>query len=815
MKIGTKTFLGLTGIGLTVTLAVIVPTHRMHTLSEELGSARGPALQLCQGMQTAFEEAVKESFGYVVSGNREEKAEFHEELRRFDALASEFAATRRSDDPERERTEEQLQGLVMTIRSRLAPAAEAMFVEYERAGRVSPAVFSAYHASVRQVGQGLREVVARETAGFETASAKLRTASRTLHLSHYLAAIAAVAAASGLGWLFFQRVSRPIFQLRDAAAAIAAGNMDLPIDLRKKDEVGELAAAFEQMRSHLRATLESLHAEIAERNRPAEELGKSGETLRAILNASSATIFLMSVEGTVLSANEALGRRLGRDSRDLIGANIYDFLPPRVAEARKGHVAEAIRTARPVRFVDERDCQVIDQTVFPVPGSDGSVDRLAVFAMDITDRKRNEHELRMANERLEYLLTASPAVIYCARASGSFGATFVSRNITTQTGYSADDFIDDEYFWLDRIHPDDRPRIEEEMERLFEKRHHGYEYRFLHKDGTWHWMYDEMNLVRDADGHPPEVVGYWVDITQRKQMEDAVQGLNDLLKQHATELVRQKAEAEEARLLAEAANGAKTDFLANISHELRTPLNAVMGFSELLLDRYYGELNEKQSAYVRHILDSGLRLQQLVENMLAMAQVDSGSAGLEPSRFTVRALLNTVLPLVNGVAAQHNIQLILDPGVAEEIEIEADRAKLEQIVFNLLSNAVKFTPAGGSVRLSARKVSDVGALLAAPCPVSRAQQATPLRQTGDFIEIAVEDTGIGIRPEDLERLFQPFGQLESPYTKKYAGAGLGLALTKRLVELHGGRVRVESEPGKGSRFIVLLPSGHRSELHCN
>jgi signal transduction histidine kinase len=244
--------------------------------------------------------------------------------------------------------------------------------------------------------------------------------------------------------------------------------------------------------------------------------------------------------------------------------------------------------------------------------------------------------------------------------------------------------------------------------------------------------------------------------------------------EHLEELVRERTKE------LESANRAKTDFLANTSHELRTPLNAVIGFSSILLDGLDGELSDQQREHLRDILESGRRLHAIVEGMLAVAQTENGSLVLDPSRFPLREALDAALLSVEEVAQRSSIAVRLDLAPETDVEIEADRDKLEQIVGNLLDNGIKFTPAGGTVLVRAQ--------------LDR-----------ESVEIAVEDTGIGIRAEDLVRLFQPFCQLEAPLTKTYAGAGLGLVLTKRLVELHGGRIRVESAPGAGSRFIVTLP----------
>lgn len=251
--------------------------------------------------------------------------------------------------------------------------------------------------------------------------------------------------------------------------------------------------------------------------------------------------------------------------------------------------------------------------------------------------------------------------------------------------------------------------------------------------------------------------------------------------EHLEDLVRERTkELESATLRAEAANRAKTEFLANTSHELRTPLNAVIGFSSILLDGLAGELSEQQRAHLRDILESGRRLHNLVEGMLAVAQTENGSLVLETTHFPLREALEAALLRTEDAAQRGLIGVRLDLAPEADVDIEADRDKLERIIGNLLDNGIKFTPDGGTVTVRAR--------------LDR-----------DFAEIAVEDTGIGIRAEDLGRLFQPFGQLEAPLTKTYAGAGLGLVLTKRLVELHGGRIRVESELGAGSRFIVSLP----------
>lgn len=285
---------------------------------------------------------------------------------------------------------------------------------------------------------------------------------------------------------------------------------------------------------------------------------------------------------------------------------------------------------------------------------------------------------------------------------------------------------------------------------------------------------------------------------------EEIQAINEELE------VQQKELSDVNRRLIEVSR-AKSDFLANMSHELRTPLNSIIGFSEVLHDGLYGDLNEKQAEYVRDINTSGRHLLDLINDILDLSKVESGKMEIEITRFPLKDLLNSSLMMFKERAMKQNLSLSLDIDPGADIEIEADLRRMKQIMFNLLSNAVKFTPEGGSVRVSARRVSlrDAAEAVSEGEALRSAQEDRgQMAHNGDmvdYIEITVEDTGIGIRPEDMPKLFKEFTQLESPYTKNYEGTGLGLALTKRLVELHGGRIWAESEYGRGSRFIFTVP----------
>ena len=229
----------------------------------------------------------------------------------------------------------------------------------------------------------------------------------------------------------------------------------------------------------------------------------------------------------------------------------------------------------------------------------------------------------------------------------------------------------------------------------------------------------------------------------------------------------------------EVANKHKSEFLANMSHELRTPLNAIIGFSEVLLERMFGELNEKQDDYLKDIHSSGRHLLTLINDILDLSKVEAGRMELEASSFEVAGALSNAMTLVRERAQRHSI--VMGQQVDAKLgEIVADERKFKQILVNLLSNAVKFTPDGGRIDVTAR------------------------REDGNAV-IAVHDTGIGIAPEDQAAVFEEFRQVGRDYTNKQEGTGLGLTLTKKFVELHGGRIWLESEPGKGSTFTFTIP----------
>jgi len=229
----------------------------------------------------------------------------------------------------------------------------------------------------------------------------------------------------------------------------------------------------------------------------------------------------------------------------------------------------------------------------------------------------------------------------------------------------------------------------------------------------------------------------------------------------------------------ETANRHKSEFLANMSHELRTPLNAIIGFSEVLGERYFGELTGKQEEYVKDIHGSGRHLLSLINDILDLSKIEAGRLELELTEFDLRSAIDNSITLVKERAQRHGISLKLE--LAQELGIvHADERKFRQIMLNLLSNAVKFTPDGGSVSVTAKP-------------------------NEDSVEISVADTGPGIAPEDHAAVFEEFKQVGSNSAHKAEGTGLGMPLAKRFVELHGGRIRLDSAPGQGATFTISLP----------
>ena len=229
----------------------------------------------------------------------------------------------------------------------------------------------------------------------------------------------------------------------------------------------------------------------------------------------------------------------------------------------------------------------------------------------------------------------------------------------------------------------------------------------------------------------------------------------------------------------ETASRHKSEFLANMSHELRTPLNAIIGFSEVLAERMFGEINDKQAEYLRDILESGRHLLSLINDILDLSKIEAGRMELEPSEFDLPGAIENALILVRERASRHGIALAHD--VDRHLgAIRADERKVKQVLLNLLSNALKFTPGGRPDR----------------GPRARRQTASA--------EISVADTGVGIAPEDQAAVFEEFRQVGTA-SKKIEGTGLGLAISRKFIELHGGRIWVTSEPGVGSTFAFTLP----------
>ena len=355
--------------------------------------------------------------------------------------------------------------------------------------------------------------------------------------------------------------------------------------------------------------------------------------------------------------------------------------------------------------------------------------------------------------------------------------------------YSREEVEDDISWWEDRVHPEDRERVIEGMKAVIaDPLGHVWrdEYRFRLGDDSWATFLDRGYVARDGKGKPVRMIGAMQDITERTRA------------QREAEEARRNAEA--ARAEAEDANRAKSEFLATMSHELRQPLNAILGYTQLLDMGLIGPVTAEQHDHLEKLRASGIHLLGLVNDVLDLAKVDAGRLSISRSPERAAAAIESAVALIRPQAVERNIQLTFECEPGSDPIYLGDEGRVRQIAINLLSNAVKFTSPGGRVTVS--------------CGTSNtAVPGARLVGSGPWAFIRVTDTGIGIAPEQISSMFEPFVQGDSSYTRPQGGTGLGLSISRRLARLMNGDLGATSRVGVGSTFTLWLPMAAQPAAH--
>ncbi len=381
--------------------------------------------------------------------------------------------------------------------------------------------------------------------------------------------------------------------------------------------------------------------------------------------------------------------------------------------------------------------------------------------VDISEDLDKLYKLTDIFENFELFLNYSNNFVWTAeRKNGRYRRIYYTPNVEKIIGYAPQELIETDLLWFRIIHPNDRKKVVGKLNEALKNKKIDFtefEYRAVKKNHSLIWLAEKIQILRDANGEVVKLIGSVADITKTKEEEEKIHRENEKLKE---------------------INQAKDRFISIISHDMRSPFSSILGFTKLLLEKNPSEKQARE--YIEYIQNSAESMLNLVNALLDWTRLQTGRISFAPSKTKLTEIVRSATQMLMGSAIQKGINIEAD--VTEDIFVHADKNLLMQVFGNLIGNAIKFTKAGDYIKVIARKQSD-----------------------GKFVEVRVKDSGVGIRKEDLNKLFKVDEKFTNPGTAGEKGTGLGLSLVYEIVKKHGGEIRVESEYGKGTEFIFTLP----------
>jgi PAS domain S-box-containing protein len=529
--------------------------------------------------------------------------------------------------------------------------------------------------------------------------------------------------------------------------------------------------------------------DITERKQAEEALRESEERYRALIDLGARVgeaVIMVRDEG----AKEAVHVFCSDAWLQITGYSREELMNMMFGELEHPRDREASLARHRRRMSGESIPELFEVTIIRKDGTEVPIEltssystycgkRVSVlYARDITRRKQVRETLRQSEEKMRLMFETIPDGITVIDTDGKIMQT--NKAAAHMYGYdNKEELIRQEIFEF--IVTQEHTRVMKIMRQSLKEGYSGVpiEVQQVRKDGSEFLAEINGAVLKDVHGNSTGFITIMKDITERKRMERELYERNEKLQSQAKELKAQQQELVKKTNEVEEATRLKSEFLAHMSHELRTPLNAIIGFSELMLDNVPGETNDEQKQCLADILESGKHLLNLINDVLDLSKIESDKLKLRLEDIALNEVIESLRSSVTPILMPRKQSL--DVYIEEELPlIHADRAKVKQLLLNLLSNATRFTPDGGKLKIEA---------------ASR----------NGCCQVSVIDNGIGIKKEDQKRLFEPFSQLDNPISKEKGGTGLGLIIAKQVVEKHEGRIWVESEYGKGSRFTFTLP----------